>query len=207
MVVVRRTLALAVRGAGLLTLLCAVGAAAGGLGWPPTARASRRPGGNSPDLAEWIVASLRALLRLVVDVGGAHPEVAGIVASALILRLLIGVARSRLAAVAPRDPRRAYTGEERQAGFRRAGHRCEFDAWLGLARCRRSAEHADHWWPHSRGGATTMANLVAGCARHNVAKGAALPTAAQTRRIARRRRRYFLPGDRAVPGERYRVRR
>ncbi len=105
----------------------------------------------------------------------------------------------------PTDPRRTFTPDERRVGFTRAGHRCEFDTWVGLRRCSRAAEHADHWWPHVRGGASTLTNLVAACGWHNTSKGARLPTPAQTRRLTRRRRRYFPLGDHTVPGQRYRA--
>ena len=121
------------------------------------------------------------------------------------LWLLVPAVRHRLAVAYPRDPRRAYNNEERQAGFRRAGHRCEFDIWMGLARCKSPPSTATTGWPHSRGGATTMPNLVAGCAWHNTSKGATMPTAAQTHRIARRRRGYFPAGEPTAPGERYRT--
>lgn len=152
-----------------------------------------------------ISANLVAIGTRSAHLAVAQPQLTGAVCIGLVLWLLAGWARSALALKAPRDPRRLFTGEERRAGFRRAGYRCEFDAWFGLTRCRRPAEHGDHWWPHARGGATSMANLVAACARHNTAKGAVIPTSARTRRIARRRRGYFPGHEPGRPGQRYRV--
>ena len=204
-----RTLVVSVRGICLLALLCAVGASVGGLGLPPTM--TRASGGTSntvgPALLERVLDSLRSCWRLTVELAQAHPSIAGLTAAVLGLWLLVRLARNGLSVAATKDPRRAYSSDERKAGFGRAGGRCEFDAWLGLSRCGRAAEHGDHWWPHSRGGATSMPNLVAGCAWHNRSKGATLPTRGQTRRITRRRRRYFPEGIPLVPGERYQVRR
>ena len=203
-----RTLVLSMRAVAVMALLIVVGAAAGGLGWPP-GLTSTGPfsSASTPALADWAVAALHSSLRLGVELVGEHPQAAPVIGAVLGLWLMVPAVRHRLAVAYPRDPRRAYNNEERQAGFRRAGHRCEFDIWMGLARCKKPAEHCDHWLPHSRGGATTMPNLVAGCAWHNTSKGATMPTAAQTHRIARRRRGYFPAGEPTAPGERYRIRR
>lgn len=53
--------------------------------------------------------------------------------------------------------------------------------------------HADHHYPHSKGGATSMANAVAACQRHGTSSGAKMPTGWDTRLIALRRRSYFPP--------------
>ncbi|GAA3635306.1 HNH endonuclease [Microlunatus ginsengisoli] len=150
--------------------------------------------------APWWPSGPAALLR-------AHRPWACAAAAAMLLRLLWGATPITLARRTVRDPRRLFSGDERRAGFDRAGNRCEFDAWLGLTRCRRAAEDADHWWPHGRGGATSMPNLVAACARHNRSKGARPPSRAQSRRIAQRRRGYFPARQPARPGEPYRIRR
>ena len=57
-----------------------------------------------------------------------------------------------------RDPRRTFSRAEKVALLERAGHRCEHHSWL-LGRCRETeALQADHVHPHSRGGATDVAN-------------------------------------------------
>lgn len=108
-----------------------------------------------------------------------------------ILAVLYG---GKLLAMLPRhydkDPQRGFTSQQRSECFRRAGNRCEMETiWFG--RCLGTAEHADHWLPHSRGGATNLANAVAACARHNLAKSDTVPSAWETARLERRRRHYF----------------
>ena len=47
--------------------------------------------------------------------------------------------------------------------------------------------------PHSRGGATSISNAQALCARHDRAKGARVPWDWQLARLAKRRAAYFPP--------------
>lgn len=100
-----------------------------------------------------------------------------------------------------KDPDRAFNPALRREGFARAGSRCEYGTLFG--RCPAPAEHADHFFPHSRGGATTLANHVAACSRHNLAKSDRMPTRACARAIARRRTRYFPSGVSPIPGQWY----
>ena len=122
-----RTLVVSARAVVLLAVLCAVGASAGGLGWPPALGVSRHDssaaGPAGPALAEWVVASPRGSAGLGVDLAGTHPQVAGVLAAVVGLWLLVSAARSGLAAASPKDLRRAYSRDERQAGFDRAGQR------------------------------------------------------------------------------------
>jgi HNH endonuclease len=68
-----------------------------------------------------------------------------------------------------RDPRRTFSGAQKTQLLERAGHRCKDHSWL-LGRCRATtALQADHVHPHSRGGATDVANGQALCKRHNSA--------------------------------------
>ena len=92
-----------------------------------------------------------------------------------------------------RDPRRSFSAAERAVIFSRAGGRCEHRGLF--LRCRRPAAHADHVWPWSAGGPTTIANGEALCARHNLSKGARRPTRWYMARLERGRRNYFLPGQ------------
>lgn len=93
-----------------------------------------------------------------------------------------------------RDPRRTFSRAEKAALLERAGHRCEHHSWL-LGRCRETeALQADHAHPHSRGGATDVANGQALCRRHNKQKADRVPWNGELDRLARRRESYFPPG-------------
>ena len=128
----------------------------------------------------------------------AHPE--GVVPLALFLVFLVCAIRRRMPA--PRDPRRAFTSAQRAAAFQNAGDRCEYTTVWNL-RCRGRAEHADHLYPWSRGGATTLRNCVAACAPCNLAKSDRVLPRWRVRMIVRRRRRYFPEGVGVRLGERY----
>lgn len=97
------------------------------------------------------------------------------------------------------DPRRFFSNADRAAGFARAGGRCEMNGFLGM-RCHSKAEHGDHHYPHSRGGATTLDNFVAACAHHNLAKSDKIPSKMATRRMESRRKRYFPEGTPVAVG-------
>ena len=100
-----------------------------------------------------------------------------------------------------KDGERLYSNKDRQIGFARAGGRCEMEGFLWF-RCRRAAKHGDHHYPHSRGGATTMQNFVAACAKCNMSKGAKIPSRFATKRMENRRRKYFPKGVPVTVGER-----
>ena len=100
------------------------------------------------------------------------------------------------------DPQRMFSPEQRREAFGRAGDRCEYTGLFG-ARCRAAAEHADHAFPWTLGGATSLDNCVASCARHNLSKGAKVLTRRQVRRLERRRRGYFHPGADVTVERRY----
>ena len=95
---------------------------------------------------------------------------------------------------AQRDPQRAFTEAQRRTIFARAGDRCEHTSLLGR-RCKARPTHADHVHPWSRGGATTLANAQALCARHNLAKSDHVPSPWYLHGLERRRRSYFPPGE------------
>lgn len=103
----------------------------------------------------------------------------------------------------PKDPQRLFTPPQRRVGFARAGGQCEMSVF-GFFRCRRRAEHGDHHYPHSRGGATSLANFVAGCSRCNSRKSNRLPGLVQTALIEFRRKKYFPEGMSTKAGEKYR---
>lgn len=100
-----------------------------------------------------------------------------------------------------KDGERLYSKQEKLIGFARAGHRCEMESFLWF-RCRRKAEHGDHHYPHSRGGATSMKNFVAACAKCNMSKGAKIPGRFATKRMENRRKSYFPKGVDVTAGER-----
>ena len=93
-----------------------------------------------------------------------------------------------------RDRTRIFTADQKRAGHARAGGRCEMEVLPGI-RCRGSGTAADHWFPYSKGGATSMANFVSACTWHNLAKSNRCPTRSATARLEARRRRYFPPGE------------
>ncbi|WP_308208511.1 HNH endonuclease [Microbacterium paraoxydans] len=125
------------------------------------------------------------------------PWILAAVVALTVLTVVLLVSRRRPGA---RDERRMYTSMERAQGFGRASQQCEYDRWL-LWRCTRTAQHGDHFYPWSRGGATSMRNFVAACGRCNTSKGARIPTSSQRLRIERRRRKYFPAGTPVGVGE------
>lgn len=137
----------------------------------------------------------------------AHPRAALVALGVVTVPVLLG----RLVALIPKpvqkDPIRMFTPEQRRSGFALSGNQCEFEGLFFFSRCRRDAEHGDHWYPWSRGGPTSMENFVAACARCNTSKGAKVPTFWQTQRLAARRRKYY-PAARQhqiTPGARYEI--
>lgn len=125
--------------------------------------------------------------------------------------MLVAVALAVIAALGKRskdgpdvtkDPQRMYTSEQRTESFARAGGQCEYLGW-GFMRCRSQAEHADHFFPHSKGGATSLLNCVASCAHHNTSKGAKILPKRQGTFLKMRRRRYYPAGIPVDVGEMY----
>lgn len=104
--------------------------------------------------------------------------------------VVIALNLHRLAALGQRDPQRMYDSSQRTTIHQRAGGRCEHKHpfWM---RCTRPSSHADHVYPWSRGGATTIANGQALCASHNLRKSNHVPSRLYLWRLQRRRRRYF----------------
>lgn len=102
----------------------------------------------------------------------------------------------------PTDPTRMFTAAQRAEGFTRANNRCELEGWW-LTRCKKSAHHGDHHYPWSKGGATSMGNFVAACARCNTSKGAKIAGFLTTQRLEARRRRYFPDGVSVRAGDKF----
>ena len=105
------------------------------------------------------------------------------------------IARSSGHASRQKDPQRNFTPTQRIEGFARARNQCEHVNVFGR-RCTDAPTHGDHHHPHSKGGATSLSNFVALCARHNLTKSNHVPSHFATRRLERRRRTYFPPGAR-----------
>lgn len=141
-------------------------------------------------------------LGLTIGAAIANPKAAGIIALVVTVPFLIGHAASLIPRTVVKDPQRMFTTDQRRAGFARSENRCEMEDFF-FFRCKRPAEHGDHWFPHSKGGSTAMDNFVSGCARCNIAKSARVPTFWETQRLVYRRRRYFPPALDPTPGGRY----
>lgn len=142
-------------------------------------------------------------MHIVMSFAADHPRLAQGALAVVIVTALCLVAMTHRPR--RRDPQRLFTASERAESFRRAQGRCEYDSWM-LLRCRRSAEHADHLHPWSRGGATTLRNCVAACARCNLRKSAKTLPRWRIHLIELRRGRYFPPGVDRRLGERYHAR-
>ena len=118
------------------------------------------------------------------------------------IALFIAAKAARNGRQVPKDPTRMFNPAQRAEGFGRAGSRCEMEG-VWFARCRRTASHGDHWFPWSKGGATSMGNFVAACPRCNTSKGAKVPTAFATFRLVNRRRKYFPAGLDTATGQKF----
>lgn len=155
---------------------------------------------SATTITDSVTAFLEGLIPGAVSLVTAHP-VPFIIAAGFFL--LVTVSRSIAAArQVPTDPSRLFSAVQKTEGFARAGGQCEMDGVFFL-RCRAKAHHGDHHYPWSKGGSTSMANFVAACARHNISKGAKIPTAWATMRIEARRRKYFPQGVTVKAGERF----
>ncbi len=104
-----------------------------------------------------------------------------------------------------RDPRRWFDAQERALARMRAGSRCEYTRWG--TRCSVASQEIDHFVPHCRGGATSMANAVCACRRHNQSKGGRMPSVLAAFALFWRRRSYFPDQVERWPGEHYHPRR
>lgn len=151
-------------------------------------------------VTDW-VAGLAGTVKGSVAGAAENPTVLLAVLAVIVLVIVVRAVRARMPVT--QDPQRMYTPEQRKEMFARAGGQCEYTGLLPWTRCRKPAEHADHLFPWSRGGATTLANGVASCARHNTSKGAKVLPAWQVRALVRRRRRYYPAGVDTAVGEKF----
>lgn len=116
---------------------------------------------------------------------------------ALAVALVFGVTKFKGARAVNKDEQRMFSTSQKAEAKRRAGGRCEH---AGLIfRCRADGEHADHIFPHSRGGMSTQSNCQSLCAPHNLQKSAKIPSLIYIKSLERRRKKYFPEGvDRKV---------
>lgn len=103
-----------------------------------------------------------------------------------------------------RDAERLFTREERIIQSHKCNNRCEGTGLL--FRCRYTGDdlQGDHWYPHARGGATTMKNLVMLCPKCNRRKSDKVPSIFQTEALYLRRKLgygYAHHMDKTHPGE------
>lgn len=119
----------------------------------------------------------------------------------LVLTLIVVAVVIRVRDLKRRDLTRRFDRRQRAEGMRRAGDQCELEAAFAR-RCSRPAKHGDHFYPWSKGGATSLQNFVAACAACNIRKRARIPSPFFQQRLERRRREYFPAGTEVAAGER-----
>lgn len=108
----------------------------------------------------------------------------------VVVMLLTLLMRGRFSVQA--DPQRLFDAGQRAEARRRAGGQCEHKPML-WSRCRNKGEQADHIYPWSKGGWTTLDNAQSLCTACNQRKGGKVPSQLYIHRLQRRRRRYFPP--------------
>lgn len=143
-----------------------------------------------------------AIIQASADLTIEHPKVIAAIFVFVLVVVALRLAANAAAANAPKDPQRLFTKEQRMAARERAGGQCEFEGPF-FRRCTRTGEHGDHYFPHTKGGATNQANHVWACAKCNLSKGAKVPTLWHKIRLERRRRKYFPDSMPVVAGAKY----
>jgi 5-methylcytosine-specific restriction endonuclease McrA len=119
----------------------------------------------------------------------------------VVVLFVVSTVHSNNAAPKQKDPVRIFTAAQKLEGYARANNQCEFESMI-FKRCTKTASHADHWYPWSKGGNTSMMNFVAACPRCNTSKGAKVPGQFSTWRLENRRRKYFPNGVPVTAGQR-----
>lgn len=158
--------------------------------------------GTGLDEGPWPLRVLSAGVVTLAAMSAAHPRAALIVAGVVALPVVVSALVNLVPRSVHKDPQRLFTAAQKRTGNELAGNRCEMESWLWM-RCRGPAEHGDHWFPWSKGGASELGNYVAACARCNMAKSNRIPTRFETLRLERRRSRYYPTGTFTSTGSRY----
>lgn len=108
-----------------------------------------------------------------------------------------------------KDPERMFPQYVIFEAKRRCEYRCERVSRFGR-RCTNGEHngfvlHADHWIPHSKGGASSEGNIVILCSVCNLAKSSEVPFIWQTNRVYSSRLSYMInarrPGARVQEGD------
>jgi 5-methylcytosine-specific restriction endonuclease McrA len=95
-----------------------------------------------------------------------------------------------------KDPQRLFNQSQKRELYTRCGYRCEYPRPF-LGRCHAKATEADHVYPWSLGGPTTLENAAGLCKRHNLKKSNHIPTRRYMRAL-NRNRRYDLNKQRSM---------
>lgn len=133
---------------------------------------------------------IETLLDLLTSWALGHPKLA---LSTLVVLGAVTAANTFRASSSWRDPQRLFDAQQKRIIHDRAGRRCEHKPML-WRRCPRPGTQADHVFPHSKGGPTSIGNGASLCPAHNREKSARVPTRLYIARLEHRRRRYFPAG-------------
>jgi 5-methylcytosine-specific restriction endonuclease McrA len=155
---------------------------------------------KADQVSEWsFITALGDGLGVAWSLMSSHPKVTLVLFGCVALLALASFLASKVQQNVTKDPQRMYTKAQRMQAAAQSGGQCEMEGFLWF-RCRRPGAHGDHFYPHSLGGATDMANLVWACQQCNLRKGAKVPTWGQKIRLERRRKRYFPENIRVEVG-------
>lgn len=125
---------------------------------------------------------------------GLTPQLPWIIPAALVVLVLVVPHPLRGPNSRKRDRWRTYKFDVRSQVMARAGGRCEAAAFFWFGRCGEPAAEADHVYPWSKGGPTTLMNGQALCRGHNRHKAAMTPPWWYVLLLERRRRSYVREG-------------
>jgi len=134
----------------------------------------------------------RILVAVLAGLTPVLPQLIGIAALVIVLGCPMPGRGPRM--FQAQDPWRLFKYEARRVVMSRAGNRCEGSAFLAWGRCSEVAAEADHVYPWTRGGPTTMRNGQALCRGHNRRKAAMRPPWWYLLALEHRRRSYFPSG-------------
>jgi hypothetical protein len=98
------------------------------------------------------------------------------------------------------NPDRYFTAEQKKQGHARAGNQCEYTHTKSRERCPNKSREGDHFYPYSKGGATTLENFVSACEWHNQKKSGDI-WERERPLIEARREKYFRRGKPVTIGD------